>query len=58
MDRNSAPKLSYTQSATIFILKASPARDETALIYEIFNPIPMSQSGSSSYRRSGQLGQR
>jgi hypothetical protein len=56
MDRNSAPKLSYTQSATIFILKASPARDETTLIYAICNPIPISQSGSSSYRRSGQFG--
>src|SRR6266403_833866 len=41
MDRNSAPKLSYTQSATIFILKASPARDETTLIYAICNPIPI-----------------
>jgi hypothetical protein len=58
IDRNSAPKLSYTQSATIFTLKTSPARDETTLIYAIFNPIPTSQSGSSSYRRSGQWEQR
>jgi Asp-tRNA(Asn)/Glu-tRNA(Gln) amidotransferase A subunit family amidase len=45
MDKNSAPKLSYTLSATIYILKASRARDEPTLIYAIFNPIPISQSG-------------